>query len=224
MVHSASNLLAVVNDMLRSPALSAGLCPRSAEIHKPLPSRPRSISMPPTPEPPVELPGSILLENQGFLSPYVADTATPGDTTMKTARGGPSLNSSAASVKPIPSRVPQHKKSQSEAGLYRRSKSKPNLVTSPSSTDSKLTACSVSTNGGHASSSDSTKARVGVEKLLEPSPVIVEGKPMKPAGDRLERRDEASTQSPSCPLHMRRGFPALHVVHTGHPFALYFCD
>lgn len=217
MVHSASNLLAVVNDMLRSPALSAGVCPRSAEIHKPLPSRPRSISMPSTPEPPVELPGSILLENQGFPSPFVADTATRGATTMKTARSGTSLNSSAAAVKPVPSRVPQHKKSLSEAGLYRRSKSKPNLITSPSSTDSKLTACSVSTNGGHTSSNDSTKARVGAEKLLEPSPVILEGK--QPNGDRLERRDEASTTRDSPAHYPFDESPAFLVVHTCHPFA-----
>ncbi|KAF2242024.1 hypothetical protein BU26DRAFT_163920 [Trematosphaeria pertusa] len=78
LVHSASNLLAVVNDMLRSPALSATVCPRSsASIHKPLPSRPRSVSLPSTPDLPAELPGSILLENQGFPSSQpVAGSAT----------------------------------------------------------------------------------------------------------------------------------------------------
>jgi hypothetical protein len=69
------------------------------------------------------------------------------------------------------------------------------LITSPASTDSKLTACSVSTNGG-TSSNDSTKARVGAEKLLQPSPVIVEGKPWSKSGDESSsQRDEASIKS-----------------------------
>ncbi|KAF2263517.1 hypothetical protein CC78DRAFT_271311 [Lojkania enalia] len=184
LVNSASNLLAVVNDMLRSPALSATFCPRSAAIHKPLPSRPRSVSLPSTPNVPVELPGSILQENQGFPSLPVAGSAT--QPTMRSVRSGNSLSSSAA-TKPSPSKV-QHKKSLSEASLQRRSKSRPNLVTSPSSTDSKLTTCSVSTNGGQTSSSDSTNARVGADNLLQPSPVIVEGKPWRKSGESSSNR------------------------------------
>jgi hypothetical protein len=60
---SAANLQAVFNDLLRSPAPCVDEHPKRASIHKPIPGRPRSISLPPTP---VELPGSILLENYGF--------------------------------------------------------------------------------------------------------------------------------------------------------------
>ncbi|KAF2794990.1 hypothetical protein K505DRAFT_374250 [Melanomma pulvis-pyrius CBS 109.77] len=196
LVNSTSNLLALVNDMMRSPALSASMCPRSApaEIHKPLPSRPRSASLP-SPTLPVELPGSILLENQGFPSPPGAGSATRN--TMRSVRSGSALSASVA-TKPSPSKVPQHKKSLSEANasLQRRSKSRPSLITSPSSTDSKLTTCSVSTNGGRTSSSDSTKARVSAEKPLQPSPLIVEGKPWTKGGGegtKENRRDELGT-------------------------------
>ncbi|KAF2175593.1 hypothetical protein K469DRAFT_702118 [Zopfia rhizophila CBS 207.26] len=198
-VSSASNLLAVVNDMLRSPAMSASVCPGSAEIHKPLPSRPRSISLPSTPELlPAELPGSILLDNQGLPSPPVAGSAT--HSTMRSVRSGNSLSSSAAS-KPSPSKahtwVPQHKKSLSEVSLQRGSKSRPNLI-SPSSTDSKITTCSVSTNGGQTSSSDSMKAQVGAEKALQLSPLIVEGKTWRKTGaETSNRRDELGTPTPT---------------------------
>jgi hypothetical protein len=179
--------------MLRSPALSATVCPRSAELHKPLPSRPRSVSLPSVPDLPVELPGSILLENQGFPSPPAAGSAARSTCTMSSARSSSTLSTSAA-VKPSPSKVPQHKRSFSEANLKRQSRSRPNLIKSSSSTDSKLTTCSVSTNGGQTSSSESTKARVGAEKLLQPSPLIVEGKPWrKSPGENSNHRDEVST-------------------------------
>lgn len=199
--------------MLRSPALSATFCPRSPGIHKPLPNRPRSVSMPTTPQSLVELPGSILLENQGFPVPVEIGTPeieTPSSQTMRSVRSGSALGVSAAPAKPSPSRVPQHKKSLSEASLQRRSKSKPNLITSPTSTDSKLTACSVSTNGGHSSSNDSTKACVGGEKLLQPAPLIVERKPgRKSASESSNHRDQASSiasipfrQHSLCVLHI----------------------
>lgn len=176
-------MLAVVNDMLRSPALTATICPRTATIHKPLPSRPRSQSLPATPDLPAELPGSILQENQGLPTSPVAG---PARHTMRSVRSGNSLGASAA-AKSNPSKVPLHKKSLSETSLQRRSKSKPNLVTSPTST-----ACSVSTNGGHASSADSTRARVG-QGSLESSPLIIEGKPWKKSGeDSSTRRNEVS--------------------------------
>lgn len=54
--------------MLRSPVPSTIACSRSASIEKPLPSRPRSASVPSIAELPAELPGSLLLENQGFPS------------------------------------------------------------------------------------------------------------------------------------------------------------
>lgn len=60
---AANNLQAVFGDLLRSPAAFAVETPKRTSIHKSLPGRPHSISLPPTL---VELPGSILLENQGF--------------------------------------------------------------------------------------------------------------------------------------------------------------
>ncbi|KAI8939497.1 hypothetical protein NX059_003268 [Plenodomus lindquistii] len=42
----------------------------AASLQKPLPSRPRSVSLPTTPELPAELPGSLLLDNQGYPSDY----------------------------------------------------------------------------------------------------------------------------------------------------------
>src|SRR5690242_3151787 len=69
LLSSTSNLMAIFNDMLRSPALSAGPWPRSASVHKPLSTRPRSNSVPASPDLPVELPGSLLQRNQGF--PYI---------------------------------------------------------------------------------------------------------------------------------------------------------
>ncbi|KAF2024702.1 hypothetical protein EK21DRAFT_78183 [Setomelanomma holmii] len=75
LVSAASNLQAVFNDILRSPAPFVATCPRSASVLKPLPSRPRSLSLPSSPKLPVELPGSILQENQGF--PPCATTENP---------------------------------------------------------------------------------------------------------------------------------------------------
>ncbi|KAF2679079.1 hypothetical protein K458DRAFT_422507 [Lentithecium fluviatile CBS 122367] len=198
---SASNLLAVVDDMLRSPAAGATLCSRTpASLHKPLPSRPRSMSLPSTPEP-VELPGSILLENQGFPSP--SPVAGSIGNTMRSVRSGNALSSS-TTAKPIPSKVPQHKKSLSDASLQRRSKSRPNLVTSPS-TDSKLTTCSVSTtNGDQANSADSSRAHVGADRPLQPSPLIVEGKPWRrTGGGSTAHRDDLGTPSTPTPTTAR---------------------
>ncbi|KAL9080303.1 MAG: hypothetical protein Q9157_000890 [Trypethelium eluteriae] len=68
-VSSATNLLAVVNDILWSPPLSAAALPRSP-IYPSLPSgRPRSHTAPSTPGETshiAELPGSLLQENQGY--------------------------------------------------------------------------------------------------------------------------------------------------------------
>lgn len=166
-----NNLLGVVNDMLRSPGLTATVCGRAAEIHKPLPSRPRSVSLPPTP---VELPGSILLENQGFPVSSAVGPFPHRPTTMRTARSGTSLSSAARST---PQRGPQHRKSMSEVGLQRRTKSRPKLNVSPSSTDNKLATCPESTVGEQAKRREPAKTRGEVEKTaLEPSPLIVEAK------------------------------------------------
>jgi hypothetical protein len=59
--------------MLRSPVPSAAACSRSTSVQKPLPSPPCSAS----PELPVELPGSLLLENQGFPSGTTPVSARP---------------------------------------------------------------------------------------------------------------------------------------------------
>lgn len=220
--------------MLRSPAPTAVACTRPPSIQKPLPSRPRSISAPSTPDLPAELPGSLLQDNQGFpLEPSPVTAVTrPFSQTIRTSthppethceveeenlalldlfpeplahakslpnmsarhgpvrpvRSGNALNSSAAN-KPSPLRV-QHKRSLNETSSRRRSK--PNLVTSPSSTDSKLTACSVSTSEDGVDSPN--KARVGGAKLLQPAPPIVEGKTWKPNSDDGESyRNEVST-------------------------------
>ncbi|KAH7394030.1 hypothetical protein DE146DRAFT_616609 [Phaeosphaeria sp. MPI-PUGE-AT-0046c] len=66
MFNAASTLQTAVNDILRSPAPCTSAFSRPVSELKPLPSRPRSLSVPSTPELPAELPGSILLDNQGF--------------------------------------------------------------------------------------------------------------------------------------------------------------
>jgi hypothetical protein len=66
MTSAASTLQAALNDILRSPAPCSATFPIPASIHKPLPHRPRSASLPSTADLPAELPGSILQENQGF--------------------------------------------------------------------------------------------------------------------------------------------------------------
>jgi hypothetical protein len=79
--------MAIFNDMLRSPALSASACPRSASIHKALPTRPRSNSVPATPEFPAELPGSLLQDNQGFPYLNTPDFAPSRPTSQNIRRG-----------------------------------------------------------------------------------------------------------------------------------------
>ncbi|KAF2623341.1 hypothetical protein BU25DRAFT_296497, partial [Macroventuria anomochaeta] len=86
LVSSTSNLMAIFNDMLRSPALSVAACPKSASIHKPLPTRPRSSSVPSTPDLPVELPGSLLQHNQGFPDLDTPDFAPSRPTSQNVRR------------------------------------------------------------------------------------------------------------------------------------------
>ncbi|KAF2827319.1 hypothetical protein CC86DRAFT_348672 [Ophiobolus disseminans] len=186
---AASNLQAVFNDLLRSPAPCVVGRPASVSIHnKPLPGRPRSVSLPSTPDLPAELPGSLLQENQGFppcaateepvtvrpASHYIRRSTQLPDINledgeeftqllnlfpeplghsksvpdfkeqhgeMRSVRSGNALNSG-ATPKPSPLKV-QHKKSLSDTGTRRRSK--PNLTTSPSSADNKLTTTSTAT-------------------------------------------------------------------------------
>jgi hypothetical protein len=196
--------------LLRSPAPGAGACTR-ASTHKPLPSPPRSVSVPSTP---VELPGSILLENQGFPSAVAVEDPTllaplaqnirrsthppnaslerddgpvdllsilPGPLSharsapdlaqrhseMRSVRSGNALNTAAL---PSPLKV-QRKKSLSDASSRKRSK--PNLVTSPTSADYKGITRSIPTS--RESRTISTNARTGAGKLSQPPPPIVEG-------------------------------------------------
>jgi hypothetical protein len=72
---SSSNLFAIFNDMLRSPASGATAYPQSASVHKPSPARPRSLSLPSSPGP-IELPGSILQDNQGYPENHTAAHST----------------------------------------------------------------------------------------------------------------------------------------------------
>lgn len=67
-ISSTSNLMAIFNDMLRSPSSATTACPDSAPVHKSFPARSRSSSVASTSDPLVELPGSILQQNQGY--PY----------------------------------------------------------------------------------------------------------------------------------------------------------
>ncbi len=66
LAHAASNLQAAFDEMLRSPASMYTPCIKSPLIEKPLPSPPLNGSGLLIGNLPVELPGSILLENQGF--------------------------------------------------------------------------------------------------------------------------------------------------------------
>ncbi|KAF2201518.1 hypothetical protein GQ43DRAFT_471704 [Delitschia confertaspora ATCC 74209] len=217
-VSSASHLLAVVNDMLRSPALAAGACPRSG-VHKPLPGRPRSISLPATPDLP-ELPGSLLLDNQGLPSPRVAGPfATP--ITMRSVRNGNALNLSVAAPGPSVAKthigVPQHKKSFSGSDVQRRSKSKPNLLASPSfSTESKLTACSISTNGGHLSNTESISVGLGEPNVsLQPSPLILVTSTNSPS-ERVEELKATITAQDNTISTLQSQFGSLRASHEAH--------
>ncbi|KAH8727133.1 hypothetical protein GQ44DRAFT_770569 [Phaeosphaeriaceae sp. PMI808] len=245
LANAASTLQLALNDMLRSPAPSAVACPLSASILKPLPGRPRSASLPSSPDLPAELPGSILQENLGFsscvaaqdiipvrpISQNIRRSTHPYDTNlddreafsillnsfpeplahnrsvpdlshphgeMGSARSGNTLNSGAL-PRSSPSKV-LPKNSLNETSSRRRSKS--NLVTSPSSTDSKLTTCSTSTVGD--SSNNSARARVGANKMLQPSPLILEGQTWTSKNEhRPSRRSELGTETAPTPTTTR---------------------
>ncbi|EUC39838.1 hypothetical protein COCMIDRAFT_110429 [Bipolaris oryzae ATCC 44560] len=63
---AVSNFHVAVNDMLYSPASINTLSSKSSFVDKPLPSRPRSASVPSLVELPAELPKSTLLQGQGY--------------------------------------------------------------------------------------------------------------------------------------------------------------
>lgn len=223
--------------MLRSPGPCAATRPISVSILKPLPGRPRSFSLPSTPEP-VELPGSILLDNQGFpyaaaddlayarpisqnvrrsTHPLVNDIEDDEDFSellklfpeplteplihaksvpdlghqhnkMRSDGGGNTLNLGAVH-KPSPLKV-QHKKSLSETSSRRSSR--PNLITSTLSTDSKLATCLTPTVDDN--SNISARAQIGASQTLQPSPLILEGQAWNSnAEHRVNRRADVST-------------------------------
>lgn len=68
LVSAATSLQTALNDLLRSPVSSTSAFSRSTSVQKPLPSHPRSASVSSIAELPAELPGSLLLANQGFPS------------------------------------------------------------------------------------------------------------------------------------------------------------
>ncbi|KAJ4291157.1 hypothetical protein N0V90_010355 [Kalmusia sp. IMI 367209] len=167
-VKSAPNLLAVFSDIFPSSGLSPTACIKSSD--KPLPAPFSKYSLPPSPALPAELPGSILLDNQGYPAtpPPEPDAESIPNSAITSVRSMYSL-----SAKPSPSKVPQHRKSANDLGQQRRSKSRPSLLASPSSTDSRITTCSTISND-NASSVNSTKARVGPETLLQPAQSTME--------------------------------------------------
>lgn len=218
-LHSAFSLSATLSDKLRSPITSPGVPARSsALLDKPLPSRPRSKSLPSTPEP-AELPGSILLENQGFPSPPpVSGWAT--SRTMRSVRS--TGNALSPTARQSPPKRPHHKKSLSETSLQ-SSRPKPQLthVTSSSSdnrsTDSRLPTCSESTIEDSNSSSDTVKAHVGLDALLQPSPLFVEGKARRNNGAETPNR-RSNRVSHVCLYHHAHQYPCLRSVQM-RPFA-----
>ncbi|KAF3005191.1 hypothetical protein E8E13_010723 [Curvularia kusanoi] len=88
-ISSASNLMSIFNDMLRSPALSAGASLKSASAHNLRPARPRSASAPWTPNLP-ELPGSILQQNEGYPYFETPDFSLSPPTSQNNQRAEPS--------------------------------------------------------------------------------------------------------------------------------------
>ncbi|KAF1838000.1 hypothetical protein BDW02DRAFT_68353 [Decorospora gaudefroyi] len=244
LVSAANSLQAVFNDMLRSPVPSAAACSRSTSVQKPLPSRPRSASVPSTPELPVELPGSLLLENQGFpscttpvssrpvtqifrrethpfdkhaeveIDPLDPPNFTPAPltharsvpdlsvrhSTMRSVRSGNALNTS-TTPKPSPLKV-QHKKSLSDTSSRRRSK--PNLVSSPLSFDSRSAKCSRTVSTTKDSRSDPVGAQVDGGRPLQPAPLLTEERSRNPNwGGRRNYREEVGSSSTPTPTTTR---------------------
>jgi hypothetical protein len=205
---SATNLLAIVsdlNDLLHSPVLSSfhrsvGPSP----VDKPLPLRPRSFTAPPTPSI-AELPGSILLENEGFpltVEPFELDgnfddmrrTRFGFSAGFATDRNAPEANlieRPQTAPREILAHGPHHKKSLSEnmAKANRQPMNPPAL-----STDSKLSTCSQTTNP-MSSSFESVKAKMDSDsgRSLQPSPLIIEKKAMKRPSYPIQRSSNSTT-------------------------------
>jgi hypothetical protein len=108
------------------------------------------------------------------------------DSKMRSTRSGNALNSSAL-VKPSPSTI-HHKKSLSETSARRRSKS--DLLTSPTASNSKLSACLASAPGNGRDNSSRTRS---ARKLLHPSPLIPEGHACNENSEKREFRRSVSS-------------------------------
>lgn len=156
LVKSAPNLLAVFGDTT-FPATS-GLSPTTCIKTK--------YSLPPSPALPAELPGSFPLEIQGYSAPATPppelDAESVHSSAVTSVRSMFSLSS--GNAKTGPSKVPQHRKSAND--LQKRSKARPSLIASPSSTDSRITTLST-LSSDNASSANSTKTRTGPDTIVE---------------------------------------------------------
>ncbi|KAF2444052.1 hypothetical protein P171DRAFT_473245 [Karstenula rhodostoma CBS 690.94] len=156
LVKSAPNLLAVFSDTT-FPATS-GLSPTTCIKSK--------YSLPPSPALPAELPGSILLDNQGYSAPATPppepDAESVHSSAVTSVRSMFSLSS--GNAKTGPSKVSQHRKSAND--LQKQSKARPSLIASPSSTDSRITTLST-LSSDNASSANSTKTRTGPDTIVE---------------------------------------------------------
>jgi hypothetical protein len=156
LVKSAPNLLAVFSDT--TFPITSGLSPKVCINSK--------YSLPPSPALPAELPGSILLDNQGYSAPATPppepDAESVHSSAVTSVRSMFSLSS--GNAKTGPSKVPQHRKSAND--LQNRAKARPSLIASPSSTDSRITTLST-LSIDNASSANSTKTRTGPGTIVE---------------------------------------------------------
>ncbi|KAF1966764.1 hypothetical protein BU23DRAFT_311326 [Bimuria novae-zelandiae CBS 107.79] len=151
-VKSAPNLLTFFTD---SYFTSKHFAPASSK-HSPSPS----------PALPAELPGDFPPDDQGTSATPTpdADRISLPSSAVTSVRSMFSLSSENAKSNG-PTKVPQHRRSAND--LRRRSKtSRPSLIASPSSTNSRITTISA-LSGDNANSTNPTKARVGPNTIVE---------------------------------------------------------
>jgi hypothetical protein len=196
---SSSNLFAIFNDMLRSPTLNTTVGPRSASIHKPLPTRPRSLSLPSDPDP-VELPGSILQDNQGYPNnPAVVQSTSSRPVSQHIRR----------ETHPPDRHVEDDDDDDDPACLLElvprplnHAKSVPSLVSQystmrPARNSRRAPVSSTATTSNpirmqHRVSLNDLNQR-GMGKMLQPSPMVNEGKSRASVvSERTSRRDDVS--------------------------------
>jgi hypothetical protein len=198
-VKSAPNLLAAFADA-HLPSVDENTCIKSSVA--PL----SKYSLPPSPALPAELPGDFPVDEQSHTStppPDVLSISSPTSAVLS-VRSMFSLSSGNAKSSG-PTRVPQHRKSAND--LQRRSKSRPSLIASPSSTDSRITTCSA-VSGDIASSANSTKARIGPD-------TIVEGKQWKSSENGANSVSLFFLSGPNLPTVDRVDPSHLTIAHSG---------